>query len=149
MWFVHVKTSFASGPLEFKWINVKTSEFDEVLKIIECCHIFGITETHILPSNGKQLAGYKDFHYFRKNGERKSYSSGELLVYIRDEVSVIHGETPDYIWVEMDKNFFHLEENIYISFVYNARGNSSINDIGDVSHMYLSKKTFHHFWCKG
>ena len=54
-------------------------ELDEVLKIIQRCHIFGITETHRLPSNGKQLAGYKYFHFFfleRKNGKRKNYNSG-------------------------------------------------------------------------
>ena len=39
---------------------------EDVLKVIESCHIFGITETHLLPSNGKQLIGYRDFHLFRK-----------------------------------------------------------------------------------
>ena len=78
-------------------------ELDEVLKTIESCHTFNITETHLLPSNGKQLARYKDFHYFCKNGKRKNYNSGGLSVYIRDEisngVSVIHGEIPAEIWV--------------------------------------------------
>ena len=54
-------------------------ELDEVLKIIERCHIFGITETHLLPSNGKQLAGYKDFHSFRKNGKRKKDKTDFVL----------------------------------------------------------------------
>lgn len=55
-------------------------ELDEVLKIIERCHIFGITETHLLPSNGKRLVGYKDFNSFRKNGKRKNYNGGGLSV---------------------------------------------------------------------
>ena len=111
---------------------------DEVLKIIERCHIFGITQTHPLPSNGKQLAGYKDFHSCRKNGTRKNYTcnSGGLSVYIRD---VIHGETPDYIWVEMNTNFFHLEENIYIGVVYIVPVNSSINDRDRTAYGSLEK----------
>ena len=107
-------------------------ENEDVLKVIESCHIFGITETHLLPSNGKQLIGYRDFHPFRKKGKRKNYNSGDVSVYIRDEllegVSVIHGETPDYMWVELKRQFFHLEENVYIGFVYIAPVNSSIND---------------------
>ena len=82
-------------------------ENEDVLKVISSCHIFGITETHLLPSNGKQLVGYKDFHSFRKRGKRKNYNSGGLSVYIKDEildgVSVKHGETPDFIWVELKK----------------------------------------------
>ena len=119
-------------------------ESDAVLKIIERCHIFGINETHLLPSNGKQLAGYKDFHSFRKKWEKiKNYNSGGLSVYIRDEisdgVSVIHSETPDYISVEMDKNFFQLEENIYTGFLYIASVNSSINDCERTAYESLEK----------
>ena len=55
-----------------------------------------------------------------------------MCVYIGDEllegVSVIHGETPDYMWVELKRQFFHLEENVYIGFVYISPVNSSIND---------------------
>ena len=106
------------------------SKLENVLKVIESCHIFGITETHLLPSNGKQFIGYRDFHSFRKRGKRKNYNSGGVSVYIRDEllegVSVIHGETPDYMWVELKRQFFHLEENV--GFVYISPVNSSVND---------------------
>ena len=85
-------------------------ENEDVLKVINGCHIFGITETHLLPSHGKQLVGYKDFHSFRKQGKRRNYNSGGISVYIRDEildgVSVKHGETSDFIWVELKKTIF-------------------------------------------
>ena len=66
-----------------------------------------------------------------------------MSVYIRDEisdgVSLIHSETPDYIWVEMDQNIFHLEENIYIGFVYIAPVNSNINDCERTAYESLEK----------
>ena len=46
-------------------------ELDEVLKTIERCHIFGITETHLVPSNGKELAGYKGLSFLSKIREKK------------------------------------------------------------------------------
>ena len=59
-------------------------ENKDVLKVINSCHTFSITETLSLPSNGKQLIGYKDFHSFRKQGKRENYNSGRLSVNIRD-----------------------------------------------------------------
>ena len=93
--------------------------------------MFGITETHLLPSNGKQHIGYRD-SFVSQERKIKNYNSGGESVYIRDElsegVSVIHGETPDYIWVELKRQLFHFEENVYSGFVYIAPVNSSIND---------------------
>ena len=117
-------------------------ENEDVLKVINSCHIFGVTETHLLPSYGKQLVGYKDFHSFRKQGKRKNYNSGGLSVYIRDErdgVSVKHGETPDFIWVELKKQYFNLQENVYIGFVYIAPVNSNINDRDCTAYESLEK----------
>ena len=54
-------------------------ENEDVLKVIESCDIFCITETHLLPPNGKQLIEYRDFHSFRKKGKRKNYNSGGCL----------------------------------------------------------------------
>ena len=96
---------------------------------------------------GSNSQDIKDFHSFRKEWKRKNYNSGGgsggLSVYIRDEisyeVSVIHSETPDYIWAKMDKNFFHLEENIYTGFVYIAPVNSSINERERTAYESLEK----------
>ena len=120
-------------------------ENEDVLKVINSCHIFGITETHLLPSNGKQLVGYKDFHSFRKQGKRKNYNSGGISVYIRDEildgVSVKHGETSDFIWVELKKKkqYFNLQENVHIGFVYIAPANSNLNDRDFTAYESLEK----------
>ena len=52
-------------------------------------------------------------------------------MYIKKNISrgtrVIHGVVPDFIWVELNKSFFRLEENIYIGFVYLPPVNSSVN----------------------
>ena len=70
---------------------------------------------------GSNSQDIRIFILFEKMGKERIIAGG-LSVYIRDEisdgVSVIHGETLDYIWVKMDKIVFHLEENIYIGFVY-------------------------------
>ena len=82
--------------------------------------------------------------FFARTGEKKkNYNSRGFSVYIRDEIpigiSVIHGETPDLFWVEMNKQFFHLEENIYIGFVYISPINSNINDSEHTAYEFLEK----------
>lgn len=72
-------------------------ELDEVLNTINNYDIFGVSETHLLPFNGKQMEGFKDFHSYRNPGRRINYGSGGLSIYIKSGImagiSIIHGET--------------------------------------------------------
>ena len=85
-----------------------------------------------------------------------------MSVYVKDEildgVSVKHGETPDFVWVELKKKkkkkkkkknnqkkkkkkkqFFNLQENVYIGFVYIAPANSNVNDRDCAAYKSLEK----------
>ena len=84
-------------------------DLNEVLSVINSFDIFAVSETHHLPSNGKQIDNYMDFHSYRKPGKRVDYGSGDLSVYIKKNIargiSVIHAEVSDFMWVEMNKTF--------------------------------------------
>ncbi|MES9993748.1 MAG: reverse transcriptase family protein [Candidatus Thiodiazotropha sp.] len=43
-------------------------------------------------------------------------------------ISIVHGETPDFVWVQLKKSFFHLEDDIYIGFIYLSPINSTVNN---------------------
>lgn len=106
-------------------------DLDVVKNTISKYDIFGVSETHLPPQNGKNIDTFRDFHSYRSPGKRQNDSSGGLSVYIKKDImqgiSIIHDETPDFMWIEMDKRFFNLEDNIYIGFVYISPINSNLN----------------------
>ena len=51
-------------------------EMQEVYDKVKKFDLFRVSETHLLPKNGKQLDLYQDFHSYRKHGKRHNYSSG-------------------------------------------------------------------------
>ena len=87
-------------------------EMQEVYDKVKQFDLFRVSETHLLPKNGKQLDLYQDFHLYRKHGKRRNYGSGGISIYIKNNIvngtSVIHGESSDCMWVCLKKSFFSI-----------------------------------------
>ena len=106
---------YACWPLEFKWSYIQAvwqqirvaRNFDKVKQF----DLFGVSETHLLPNNGRQLDSFQDFHSYRKHGKRHNYGSRGISVYIKNKIvngtSVIHGESSDCMWVCLKTHFFN------------------------------------------
>ena len=101
---------FARRPLEYNGIISKQFGMQEVYDKVKQFDLLGVSETHLLPKNGKQLDLYQDFHWYRKLGKRRNYGSGGISIYIKNNIvngtSVIHGESSVCMWVCLKKSFF-------------------------------------------
>ena len=115
--------------------------------------MFGVSETHLLPKNGKQLDLYQDFHSYRKHGKRPNYGSGGISIYIKNNIvngtSVIHGESSDCMWVCLKKSFFQLEEDIYVCFIYVPSVNSTFTNSQENNSFELLENDVCKFKSKG
>lgn len=125
----------------------------EVFNMVQNFDIFGVSETHLLPNNGKQLDTFTDFHSYRKPGKRQNYGSGGISVYIKSNIvkgtSVIHGESPDFIWVCLKKSYFQLEDDIFIGFIYISPINSGVSNSQEYQSFELLEKDICKFKSKG
>ena len=125
----------------------------EVYEKVKQFHLFGVSETHLLPKNGKQLDLYQDFHSYRKHGKRRNYGSGGISIYIKNNIvngtSVIHGESSDCMWVCLKKSFFQLEEDIYGRFIYVPPVNSTFTNSQDNNSFELLENDVCKFKSKG
>ena len=71
----------------------------EVYDKVKQFDLFGVSETHLLPKNGKQLDLYQDFHSYRKHGKRRNYGSGGISIYIKNNIV----KDKDYCPIEIIK----------------------------------------------
>ena len=128
-------------------------EMQEVYDKVKKFDLFGVSETHLLPKNGKQLDLFQNFHSYRKHGKRRNYGSGGISIYIKNNIvngtSVIHGESSDCMWVCLKKSFFQLEEDIYICFIYIPPVNSTFTNSQENNSFELLENDVCKFKSKG
>ena len=63
---------------------------------------------------------YKCFNLYKKfQNRRANRCSGVIVLYIRDSISdgvkLVRNHYDSMIWIELDKNFFNIESDIYIA----------------------------------
>ena len=101
---------------------------------------------------GSNWTRFKIFSY-RKPGKRRNYGSVGISVYIKNDIlkrtSVTHGESPDIMWVCLKKSFFHLEEDIFIGFIYLAPINSTLTNALEYHSFEMLEKDIGKFKPKG
>ena len=128
-------------------------ELREVFDKVKQFDLFGVSKTHLLPNNGRQLDSFQDFHSYRKHGKRHNYGSGGISVYIKNNIvngtSVIHGESSDCMWVCLKKLFFQLEEDIYVGFIYLPPVNSTFTNSQENNSFDMFEKDVCKFKSKG
>ena len=84
------------------------------------------------------ITGYSNpIHSFRKYQNRRAKrSSGGLIVYIKDfirnGVKLIQNTIDCIIWLKLDKNYFHIDDDIYICFTYIAPESSPVHNMYNV-----------------
>ena len=58
-------------------------ELQDVFDKVKQFDSFGVSETHLLPKNGKQLDLYQYFHSHRNYGKHRNYGSGGFQFTLR------------------------------------------------------------------
>ena len=112
--------------------NYKLNKLDdsEFLKRLKQFEILCLQEIHCGQSDTKSLfvEGYKLFPFHRRISNNNRHYGGSLIFVkneIRDGVKILQNPNGDKVWVKLKKDFFNLENDIFLCFVYAPPESSS------------------------
>ncbi len=95
---------------------------DNFLTMIQTNDIVCLSETHIGPDVHVSIQGYKPLKKSRKVCESNNNYYGGLLVLIKDDickgVKEIPVQSENQLWLQLNKGFFGVEEDIFIGYSY-------------------------------
>ena len=91
--------------------------------------ILALQEIQCGPTDTQKLVvpGYRILPFYRKKSSNNRYFGGTLLFiknHIRDGITIIDNFEGDKIWVKLKMNFFNLEKDVYLCFLYAAPSTS-------------------------
>ena len=97
----------------------------DFLKNITHHDIIGLGETWLTTGNKNMLnlSSYYDYSVVRKNNKRGGVS---ILIKksIKKGIKIINSNNVDTIWCKLEKQFFNIDKDLYICFIYNPPENS-------------------------
>ena len=96
-----------------------------------------MSETWTNRLSNVDLSGLQHIHSFRKYQHcRTKRSSGGIVIYIRNEISkgvkVVLNQIDCLIWLKVDKNYFNIEQDLYLGCVYIAPESSPVHHMYDI-----------------
>jgi len=99
--------------------------------------IIVLSETWTNRLSNVDLSGFQNIHSFRKYQHRRAKrSSGGIVIYIRNEISkgvkVVLNQIDCLIWLKVDKNYFNIEQDLYLGCVYIAPESSPVHHMYDI-----------------
>ena len=118
--------------VNFLYWNVRGFSDDKlndpvVSKMLEGSDFIFLSETHCKPGENIHLSGYKSQSYCRPISKKINRSFGGISILFKKELEAgvkILRTNPDYIWLELSRDFFGMECNLYICCVYIPPENS-------------------------
>jgi hypothetical protein len=91
--------------------------------------IVTLNETHCNTEDHIVVKGYTCLQANRPRAKKATKDSGGVAVLIRESINagvkLVHSPCPEYMWVKLDKKFFHLDKDIYMCCAYIPPRNSS------------------------
>ena len=126
----HIDTnqSFQSTNIKIGSLNINGSlcrklNFPEVKSFIESTDICAIQESWMLPGEELHFASYKHFKNIRKPKKKAKRGSGGLIILYKGELEkgITREKSNDEkhaIWIKCDKEFFNLQEHLFLATVY-------------------------------
>ena len=108
--------------LTFGCWNVKGYNVDKLkLQVFEKLDIFCLCESWITNASSISLPGYSFFFSSALKRKRRGRPSGGLIFYFRESLKngiSLQETNNNFIWIKMDKDFFNLENHLYVCAVY-------------------------------
>lgn len=98
-----------------------------------------LQETWTNKNSKINLEGYrKHIHAYRRlQNRRAKRSSGALIIYIKDNirkgVKLVKNDIDCLVWLEIDKAFFNIENDIFLTTTFIAPENSPIHNLYNIS----------------
>lgn len=93
--------------------------------------IVALTETHTVEGQTEniEVKDYDIYAIHRPKHIKATHGSGGIMLLIRsglrDGIKIIPCQSKDYVWVKLDKEFFSLEDDIYLCAVYSPPPDSA------------------------
>jgi hypothetical protein len=109
--------------------GLKTNDPDFVKEVANF-DIISFSETHALSRNSFSIAGFCDpFEGIRKKHPRAKKGSGGTAILVKSDirkgVAFHQSKSPDLIWIQLKKEFFHCISDIFVGVVYVSPINST------------------------
>jgi len=102
---------------------------DKFLDYLSQGDIVGLTETQT--PDKFDISGYKTFCKSRKKAKRARKFSGGLAFIVKNELmkgcQIVPCNSPDALWLKLDRNFFCLSRDIFVCVVYISPANSTFS----------------------
>ncbi|MEW8546197.1 MAG: endonuclease/exonuclease/phosphatase family protein, partial [Candidatus Thiodiazotropha sp.] len=117
--------------------------------------IICLIETWTTKTSQIEITGYKTLvHSYRKFvNKRAKRASGGLIIYVKNSiykgVKLVKNEIDCIIWFKLEKEFFNLEEDIYIGAAYIVPENSAVHAVYDVDFFLKLEEDISFFANKG
>ena len=130
--------------------NLRVSKFsnDDVYNSLLKHDIICLAETHCGPKDDIDLEGYQVFPNFRPRSKNAKKHSGGLAIYVKNNlrqgIKILPTTNSEYMWIKLDKQFFKLENDIYLANAYVCPQNSSYSSKTD-DIMELLERDIAHF----
>jgi len=121
------------GSLNINGSLSKKLDFEDVKKFIKTTDICTIQESWMLPGEQIQFPSYKHFKNIRKPKNKAKRGSGGMIILYKSELEkgITREKSKDEkhtIWLKCDKDFFNLQEHLYLANVYFPPQSSSYVD---------------------
>ena len=116
-------------------------------------HVVCLSETHLGPEAPFNLDGYHVVQNNRKVCPTNNRYYGGLALCIRQEirvgVAIMDNSDTESIWVKLKKDFFKLEQDIYIGFIYIVPCNTSLTQTDTDNPFGVTIQKFHKYQEQG
>lgn len=91
--------------------------------------IIFLMETKCSPTKPVIIPGYYSYDIYRTSLKTAKTDSGGITLLCKDNykkgIKILTCTSEDYMWVKLDKSFFHLSENLFICAAYDPPPNST------------------------
>ena len=108
---------------------IRKLDFNDFSNIVHKFDIFCMQESWLTENNSVTINGYDMFRSERKKA--KKLSSGGVIILFKSHLSKgmtkIKSNYEDFVWAKLDKNFFGLENDVYLCNCYIPPSNSNMH----------------------
>jgi exonuclease III len=81
-----------------------------------------LTETHLNNEDQISIQGYYDLHRNHHHSKNNGKIDGGIAMlckeHLKDGIEIVNDQNPDYLWFKFNKDFFSLEEHLYVCAAY-------------------------------
>ena len=120
------------------------------MSIINSFDCISLVESWLSDASVVNSPGFYSFSKFKQKSERANRNSGGIIVLIKSElrkgVKFLEKESSEeFVWWKLEKDFFHMKQDLYVCSVYIPPQNSPREQRLDCDHFELLQENIYKF----